>query len=91
MCKLFCQSRTFLLPGTDEAAIISVVGYRSNEQMVQVYNAYKTMFGRDLIKDLEGDLSGGFEKLCVGLCLSSAEFDATALNKAIKVCFSNIY
>ncbi|XP_052806894.1 annexin A6-like [Mya arenaria] len=69
--------------GTDEAAIIKVLGYRSNEQMQQVVSSYKTMFGKDLIAELKSEISGGFEKLAVGLCMSSADFDAMNLHKAI--------
>jgi len=73
------------VPGTDEAAIIAILGYRSNEQMQQVVSTYKTMFGKDLIADLKSEISGGFEKLAVGLCMSSADFDAMNLHKAIAV------
>lgn len=42
-------------------------------------------FYQDLIDELKGELSGGLKKLCVGLCMSSPDFDAMNLNKAIKV------
>lgn len=76
------------MPGTDEAAIIKVMGYRSNSQMLEVVSTYKTMFGRDLIEDLKSETSGGFKKLLAGLCMSSADFDATCLRNAIKVCIT---
>ena len=70
--------------GTDEAAIIKVMGYRSNSQMLEIVPSFKTMFGRDLIDDLKSETSGGFKKLLAGLCMSSADFDATCLHNAIK-------
>lgn len=42
------------------------------------------MFGKDLISELNSELSGGLKKLCAGLCMSPADFDAMNLNKAIK-------
>ncbi|XP_060580366.1 annexin A6-like [Ruditapes philippinarum] len=70
--------------GTDEAALIKVIGYRSNDQMLEVVKTYKTMFGRDLIADLKSETSGGFKKLLVGLCMVPADFDAMSLHNAIK-------
>ena len=32
--------------GTDEAAIIKVLGYRSHSQMLEVVKSFKTMFGK---------------------------------------------
>ena len=47
---------------------------------------YKILFlhFQDLISELKSELSGGLKKLCVGLCMSPADFDAMNLNKAIK-------
>ena len=39
---------------------------------------------QDLIAELKSELSGGLKKLCTGLCMSPAHFDAMNLNKAIK-------
>ncbi|KAK3106197.1 hypothetical protein FSP39_014869 [Pinctada imbricata] len=69
--------------GTDEDAIIDVLGFRSNEQRVEISKTFKTMFGKDLIKELEGELSGGIKVLARGLCMSPADFDAMNLHKAI--------
>jgi hypothetical protein len=75
----------YIITGTDEAALIKVIGYRSNDQMLEVVKTYKTMFGRDLIADLKSETSGGFKKLLVGLCMVPADFDAMSLHNAIKV------
>jgi Annexin len=34
--------------GTDEKALISVVGKRSPEQMIQISKSYKAAYGKDL-------------------------------------------
>ncbi|XP_063424971.1 annexin A6-like isoform X1 [Mytilus trossulus] len=70
--------------GTDEKAIINVLGFRDNAQRLEIAKSFKTMVGKDLIDELKGELSGGLKKLCVGLCMSSPDFDAMNLNKAIK-------
>ncbi|GFN89710.1 Annexin [Plakobranchus ocellatus] len=70
--------------GTDEAAIISVLSKRSQEQRQKIALTYKTQFGKDLGKELSSELSGNFKTLCVEMLLGPAEFDAKQLNKAIK-------
>ena len=37
---------SFFAPGTDEAAIIEVLGYRISRQRAQVVKLFKTMFGK---------------------------------------------
>ncbi|XP_048237869.1 annexin A6-like isoform X1 [Haliotis rufescens] len=70
--------------GTDEKAIIDILAYRSNEQRVELTSKFKTMFGKELSKELSSELSGNFKTLCTDMLLSSAEFDAKKLNKAVK-------
>ncbi|XP_068996036.1 annexin A11a isoform X1 [Embiotoca jacksoni] len=70
--------------GTDEQAIIDLLGSRSNRQRVPMLRAYKTSYGKDLIKDLHSELSGDFRKLVMAMLKAPAEFDAYELNSAIK-------
>ncbi|KAE8280686.1 Annexin A11 56 kDa autoantigen Annexin XI Annexin-11 Calcyclin-associated annexin 50 [Larimichthys crocea] len=70
--------------GTDEQAIIDLLGSRSNKQRVPLPRAYKTSYGKDLIKDLHSELSGDFRKLVMATLKTPAEFDAYELNSAIK-------
>ncbi|KAM3182593.1 hypothetical protein ACTXT7_012022, partial [Hymenolepis weldensis] len=51
--------------GTDEDAIIKILGKRTNEQRMQIVSAYKAKYGRELVKDLEGDLNGHFKDCCI--------------------------
>ncbi|XP_026795003.3 annexin A11a isoform X1 [Pangasianodon hypophthalmus] len=70
--------------GTDEQAIINLLGSRSNRQRVPLLVAYKTSYGKDLVKDLKSELSGNFEKLVLAMLKTPAQFDAAELKEAIK-------
>ncbi|XP_034464556.1 annexin A11a isoform X4 [Hippoglossus hippoglossus] len=70
--------------GTDEQAIIELLGTRSIKQRVPLLRAYKTSYGKDLVKDLHSELSGDFRKLVMAMLKSPAELDAYELNSAIK-------
>ncbi|XP_061765873.1 annexin A11-like [Nerophis ophidion] len=71
--------------GTDEQAIIDLLGSRSNKQRVPLLRSYKTSYGKDLIKDLHSELSGDFRKLVMAMLKSPAQFDASEIRDAIKV------
>uniref|UniRef100_A0AAQ4PVF6 Annexin n=1 Tax=Gasterosteus aculeatus aculeatus TaxID=481459 RepID=A0AAQ4PVF6_GASAC len=70
--------------GTDEQAIIDLLGSRSNRQRVPLLRAYKTSYGKDLVKDLHSELSGDFRKLVMATLKAPAELDASELHSAIK-------
>ncbi|XP_038591740.1 annexin A11b [Micropterus salmoides] len=70
--------------GTDEKAIIELLGNRSNKQRVPMVAAYKTTYGKDLNHDLKSELTGNFEKLVLAMMKSPAHFDACELREAIK-------
>ncbi|XP_008277022.1 annexin A5-like isoform X2 [Stegastes partitus] len=70
--------------GTDEQAIIELLGSRSNKQRVPMLRTFKTAYGKDLIKDLHSELSGDFRKLVMAMMKAPAEFDAYELHSAIK-------
>uniref|UniRef100_H0Z9Q1 Annexin n=1 Tax=Taeniopygia guttata TaxID=59729 RepID=H0Z9Q1_TAEGU len=70
--------------GTDEQAIINVVANRSNDQRQKIKTAFKTMYGKDLIKDLKSELSGNVEELILALFMPSTYYDAWSLHHAMK-------
>ncbi|NWW86243.1 ANXA7 protein, partial [Rhynochetos jubatus] len=70
--------------GTDEQAIISVVANRSNDQRQKIKAAFKTMYGKDLIKDLKSELSGNVEELILALFMPRTYYDAWSLRHAMK-------
>ncbi len=70
--------------GTDEAALIRFTGSRSNAQRMKIRDAYCTAFGRDLIEDLESELTGHLQQAVVGLWRSPVEFDCAEIYLAVK-------
>lgn len=70
--------------GTDEHAIIELLGSRSTKQRVPLLRSYKTAYGKDLVKDLHSELSGDFRKMVMATLKTPAEFDVYELNSAIK-------
>ncbi|MBN3284240.1 ANX11 protein, partial [Polyodon spathula] len=70
--------------GTDEQAIIELLGNRSNKQRVPMVITYKTAYGKDLIKDLKSELSGNFEKTVLAMLKTPIMFDVYELKDAIK-------
>lgn len=70
--------------GTDENAIIELLGNRSNKQRVPMVAAYKTTYGKDLFHDLKSELTGNFEKLVLAMLLKPSHFDAAECREAIK-------
>ncbi|KAK2727932.1 hypothetical protein QYM36_008415, partial [Artemia franciscana] len=70
--------------GCDEKSITSILSSRSNSQRVMIAATYKSLFGKELVKELKGELSGNYEDLVVALMTPLPEYLATELNKAMK-------
>lgn len=69
--------------GTDESAIINVLCHRAGTQRAQITSSYITQYGKSLIHDLDGDLSGDFGDLCDYLTYSVTEYLAVELKRIL--------
>uniref|UniRef100_A0A3Q7IDY9 Annexin n=1 Tax=Solanum lycopersicum TaxID=4081 RepID=A0A3Q7IDY9_SOLLC len=70
--------------GTDEKAIISIIGHRNATQKKLIRQAYEELYCEDLVKRLESELSGQFEKAVYRWILNPRDRDAVILHVAIK-------
>ena len=61
MCVCVCVYVNLLGWGTDEKAIINILGHRNAIQRKQIRQAYEELYQEDLIKRLESELSGDLE------------------------------
>jgi len=68
--------------GTDEDTIIQITGSTKNSDRLNIRQAYKAAFGRDLIEDVEDDLTGDFKKVVIGMYRSPVEYDVTEIYEA---------
>ncbi|GMI70176.1 ANNEXIN 8, annexin 8 [Hibiscus trionum] len=62
--------------GTDEKAIIDVLGRRNAAQRRQIRFAYQELYKEDLVRRLERELTGDFEKAVYRWILDPADRDA---------------
>ncbi|CAF2904300.1 unnamed protein product [Rotaria sp. Silwood2] len=70
--------------GTDEQAVVNILGNRNTAQRLQIKAAFKNKLGRDLIADLKSETSGNFSKLLERLMMDPVELDCFELKQAVK-------
>ncbi|ELT91724.1 hypothetical protein CAPTEDRAFT_157366 [Capitella teleta] len=70
--------------GTNEDAIIEVVGHHCCSERQEIADIYKTMYGEDLIDELKSELRGDFEDAVVAIMMPARVFDAHELRRAMK-------
>ncbi|KAF3582504.1 hypothetical protein DY000_02035586 [Brassica cretica] len=69
--------------GTDEKAIIRVLGKRNESQRKRIRESYREIYGKDLIDVLTSELSGDFMKAVVLWTYDAAERDARLANNVL--------
>ncbi|KAI3842829.1 hypothetical protein MKX03_026020 [Papaver bracteatum] len=70
--------------GTNEKLIISILAHRNAAQRKAIRQTYTEIFGADLLKTLDKELTSDFESLLLLWTLDPAERDATLANRAVK-------
>ncbi|XP_044540170.1 annexin A13 [Gracilinanus agilis] len=77
-------NKAFKGNGTDEVSIVEVLANRTIDQRQQIKQKYKDLFGKDLEKVLESELSGYFRRTSIALLDLPSEFCARELRRATK-------
>nr|XP_033779048.1 annexin A9 [Geotrypetes seraphini]XP_033779049.1 annexin A9 [Geotrypetes seraphini]XP_033779050.1 annexin A9 [Geotrypetes seraphini]XP_033779051.1 annexin A9 [Geotrypetes seraphini]XP_033779053.1 annexin A9 [Geotrypetes seraphini] len=72
------------LAGAEKDIILDLVTGRSNSQRQHLIQHFATIINQDLVKALEGALSGNLEKIILGLLKPPAQYDAHELKAAMK-------
>ncbi|KAJ9128450.1 hypothetical protein P3X46_035000 [Hevea brasiliensis] len=70
--------------GTNEKAVISVLAHRNATQRKQIRQAYWDLYQEDLVKRLESELKGDFERAVYRWILEPQDRDAVLANVALK-------
>ncbi|ERM95915.1 hypothetical protein AMTRI_Chr04g184950 [Amborella trichopoda] len=70
--------------GTNEKLIISILGHRTATQRQLIRKTYFELYGEDLLKSLDSELSGDFERALLLWTLDPAERDALMANQALR-------
>ena len=70
--------------GCDKKTVVDITVNRTNAQRLQIKEAYKSAYGRDLIKDLKSELHNHLEDAVVALYTDPIEYDADELRAAMK-------
>ncbi|KAL9240045.1 hypothetical protein vseg_014307 [Gypsophila vaccaria] len=69
--------------GTDEKAVIKVLGYRNESQRKEIRETYQQLYNESLIDDLRSELSGDFLNAIALWTYDPAERDARLINDAL--------
>jgi annexin A7/11 len=70
--------------GCDDRSVMNVLCCRTNAQRQQIRMVFKTMYGKDIVKELISELRGNLEDVIVALMYTPAEYDARELRNAMQ-------
>jgi hypothetical protein len=75
--------------GTNEGLIISILAHRNAHQRTQIRQAYADAYGEDLLKALDSEISGDFQRALLLWTMEPAERDAYLAYESTKRFTSN--
>ncbi|XP_047326960.1 annexin Gh1-like [Impatiens glandulifera] len=75
--------------GTNEQLIIDILAHRDASQRKLIRKTYAEIYGEDLLKELDKELSSDFERIVMLWTLDPAERDAFLANEATKMLTSS--
>ncbi|CAM6054064.1 unnamed protein product, partial [Sphagnum tenellum] len=67
-----------------ETSLIDVLCKRTSDQRQEIALAFKTQYGKDLLKNLESETSGNFKKVLKQLMRTKLQVEAHDLRKAVE-------
>ncbi|KAI4333015.1 hypothetical protein L6164_017872 [Bauhinia variegata] len=70
--------------GADEKTVIAILGHRNAHQRQEIRKAYEEIFQEDLVRRLEGELNGDFERAVYRWILEPADSKAVLFNVAVR-------
>ncbi|RZC77553.1 hypothetical protein C5167_001748 [Papaver somniferum] len=70
--------------GTDEKAVVWVLGHRNAEQRKKIRETYQQIYKESLLDRLKSELSGDFEYAVIQWMLDPAERDAKLIRKSLE-------
>ncbi|XP_011497216.1 PREDICTED: annexin B9-like [Ceratosolen solmsi marchali] len=70
--------------GTDEKSIIQIIANRTNLQRQEIAIQFKTLYGKDLIRQLDVETSGNFNNLLIAMMTPLPQFYAKELYDAMR-------
>jgi len=86
----WCLRKAMKGAGTHESVLVQVLCTKTNDEIEALKTAYKDMFERDLVEDVEGEAAGSFEKLLISLLQGGREEEkegcsSTAMKEAQEI------
>ena len=70
--------------GTDDKALIDIVANTTNLQRQEIIKAYRQLYNRDLIKDIQSELSGNYEDAVVAAFETPVDYDVQEITRTNK-------
>lgn len=72
-----CLRRAMKGAGTDEATLVEILCTRTNKEIQDIVQEYKSHYRRNLEKDVVSETSGHFKRLLVSMCQGAREEAST--------------